>query len=359
MADRVFPNNTNVDMGSKISFSGIDWSSVEQNMQKNKYASSQDEQIKHLLKMAEMAEGMSDYADYAEEEEEEEEMVEAMNDYAEDCEADTKEEEEYEEEYEEEGKDELEHRMKGANTNKAMRKIAFTHPNQISAEAIEAAQAAGDTALVNTILAARKANRQRIASAIETKMTKEAHIAKRMAQRAAIVRMAEDSNEDMTEESFETKSCEELKSLIDAQGGREKAMQSLVDAYDMKCGNDVDVEVDVMAFTSPTKFSKAQREAFNKVAFSLGMPKEYVDSMCAPVVSKEVEALANEVKEVMATSVSKNTKQSLVKSLLKEAKLSQDSKSEFIDYWNNVLGYQDKDFWPMVAADYDNGKRVN
>ena len=42
MADRVFPNNTNVDMGSKISFSGIDWSSVEQNMQNNKYASSQD-----------------------------------------------------------------------------------------------------------------------------------------------------------------------------------------------------------------------------------------------------------------------------------------------------------------------------
>ena len=348
MADRVFPNNTNVDMGSKISFSGIDWSSVEQNMQNNKYASSQDEQIKHLLKMAEMAEGMSDYADYAEEEDE---MVEAMNDYAEDCEADTKEEEEYEKE----GKDELEHRMKGANTNKAMRKIAFTHPNQISAEAIEAAQAAGDTALVNTILAARKANRQRIASAIETKMTKEAHIAKRMAQRAAIVKMAED----MSEESLQDKSLDELKDLIDSQGGPEKAMQTLKDVYTEKGGKIEDVKVDVMAFTSPTKFSKAQREAFNKVAFSLGMPKEYVDSMCAPVVSKEVEALANEVKEVMATNVSKNTKQSLVKSLLKEAKLSQDSKSEFIDYWNNVLGYQDKDFWPMVAADYDNGKKVN
>ncbi len=348
MADRVFPNNTNVDMGSKISFSGIDWSSVEQNMQNNKYASSQDEQIKHLLKMAEMAEGMSDYADYAEEEDE---MVEAMNDYAEDCEADTKEEEEYEKE----GKDELEHRMKEANTNKAMRKIAFTHPNQISAEAIEAAQAAGDTALVNTILAARKANRQRIASAIETKMTKEAHIAKRMAQRAAIVKMAED----MSRESLQDKSLDELKDLIDSQGGPEKAMQTLKDVYTEKGGKIEDVKIDVMAFTSPTKFSKAQREAFNKVAFSLGMPKEYVDSMCAPVVSKEVEALANEVKEVMATNVSKNTKQSLVKSLLKEAKLSQDSKSEFIDYWNNVLGYQDKDFWPMVAADYDNGKKVN
>ena len=93
MADRVFPNNTNVDMGSKISFSGIDWNSVEQNIQKNKYASSQDEQIAHLLKMAEMMDNEKN---------------------AEDCEAEkmhgkkakTKEEEEHEEE----GKKELEHR---------------------------------------------------------------------------------------------------------------------------------------------------------------------------------------------------------------------------------------------------------
>ena len=346
MADRVFPNNTNVDMGSKISFSGIDWSSVEQNMQNNKYASSQDEQIKHLLKMAEMAEGMSDYADYAEEEDE---MVEAMNDYAEDCEADTKEEEEYEKE----GKDELEHRMKEANTNKAMRKIAFTHPNQISAEAIEAAQAAGDTALVNTILAARKANRQRIASAIETKMTKEAHIAKRVAQREAIVKMAQSLEQEMPKSQLDNLGQDALQQLVDSFPPG-KAPESFVNALEKKGG-----AMTAVAFTSPTKFSKAQREAFNKVAFSLGMPKEYVDSMCAPVVSKEVEALANEVREVMATNVSENTKQSLVKSLIKEAKLSQDSKSEFIDYWNNVLGYQDKDFWPMVAADYDNGKKVN
>ncbi len=347
MADRVFPNNTNVDMGSKISFSGIDWSSVEQNMQNNKYASSQDEQIKHLLKMAEMAEGMSDYADYAEEEDE---MVEAMNDYAEDCEADTKEEEKHEEE----GKAELEHRMKGANTNKAMRKIAFTHPNQISAEAIEAAQAAGDTALVNTILAARKANRQRIASAIETKMTKEAHITKRMAQREAIVRMAESIEQEVPKSQLDKMSKEDVQQLVDSFPPGE-APEYFVKALESKEGG----TMEAVAFTSPTKFSKAQREAFNKVAFSLGMPKEYVDSMCAPVVSKEVEALANEVREVMATNISENTKQSLVKSLIKEAKLSQDSKSEFIDYWNNVLGYQDKDFWPMVAADYDNGKKVN
>jgi hypothetical protein len=43
--------------------------------------------------------------------------------------------------------------------------------------------------------------------------------------------------------------------------------------------------------------------------------------------------------------------------LIKEAKLSADSKIEFINYWNNVLGYQDKSFWPDVAADYTDGTK--
>jgi hypothetical protein len=424
MADRVFPNNTNVDMGSKISFSGIDWSSVEQNIQKNKYASSQDEQIAHLLKMAEMMDNEKN---------------------AEDCEAEemhgkkakTKEEKQHEEE----GKKELKHRDpkgklskeasyeevpldaydkvvkkllngdyqkeypelpnfsseaelfdwimdgnskfyrdlaehehwkqeniydtppdefdRGANNKgkTTMRKIAFTHPSQISAEAIEAAEAAGDTKLVNTILAARKANRQRIASAIESKMTKEAGLAKRQAQRAAIIKMAED----MSDDSLADKTLEELKELVDAAGGIDKAPEALKNAFKSKGGKmeTEATEIDVMAFTSPAKFSKAQREAFNKVALSLGMPKEYVDSMCSPAVSQKVINLANEIKGVYASNISGKTKKAIAQSLVKEAKLSSDSKSEFIDYWNNVLGYQDKDFWPMVAADYDNGKRVN
>lgn len=343
MADRVFPNNTNVDMGSKISFSGIDWNSVEQNIQKNKYASSQDEQIAHLLKMAEMMDNEKN---------------------AEDCEAEEmhgkKAETKEEEEYEEEGKKELEHRdpkhTLASDLNK-MKKIAFTHPSQISAEAIEAAEAAGDTKLVNTILAARKANRQRIASAIESKMTKEAGLAKRQAQRAAIIKMAED----MSDDSLADKTLEELKELVDAAGGIDKAPEALKNAFKSKGGKmeTETTEIDVMAFTSPAKFSKAQREAFNKVALSLGMPKEYVDSMCSPAVSQKVINLANEIKGVYASNISAKTKKAIAQSLVKEAKLSSDSKSEFIDYWNNVLGYQDKDFWPMVAADYDNGKRVN
>jgi hypothetical protein len=341
MADRVFPNNTNVDMGSKISFSGIDWSSVEQNIQKNKYASSQDEQIAHLLKMAEMMDNEKN---------------------AEDCEAEEmhdKKAETKEEEHEEEGKKELEHRdpkhTLASDSNK-MKKIAFTHPSQISAEAIEAAEAAGDTKLVNTILAARKANRQRIASAIETKMTKEAGLAKRQAQREAIIKMAQNMETAVPQSQLDSMSVTDMEQLVDSFKGN--APEYFTKALEEK-KNKSNSSLDVMAFTSPAKFSTAQRNAFNKVALSLGMPKEYVDSMCTPSYSQEVLSLANEIKGVFASNVSSKTKQALTKSLIKEAKLSPDSKSEFIDYWNNVLGYQDKDFWPMVASDYDDGKKVN
>ena len=38
MAERVFPNNVNVDMGSKMQFSGINWGEVEQSLKNPRYA---------------------------------------------------------------------------------------------------------------------------------------------------------------------------------------------------------------------------------------------------------------------------------------------------------------------------------
>jgi len=107
-----------------------------------------------------------------------------------------------------------------------------------------------------------------------------------------------------------------------------------------------------MKFASPNEFTKAQRLAFNQVATSLGMPREYIEAMVSKPVSPDVEALSSKLKEVIASSISNETKTSVIKNLIKEAKLSGDSKSEFVDYWNNVLGYQDKEFWPSVAEEY-------
>jgi len=343
MADRVFPNNTEVDMGSKISFSGIDWTSVEQNMQTNKFASSHDEQIKNLLKMANMA--LAEDEDPEEAEEQEEEAVEKDEDEIADDEKATE-------------KDEKIMDMLKESSNKTMKKIAFTHPSQISAEAIEAAEAAGDTALVNTILAARKANRQRIAGVIESNMIKEARLAERQAQREKIVKMAQTEEVEVPKSQLDSMSVEDMRQLVSSFGG--DAPQYFKDALEAKEKGEVDVSgMNAMAFTSPTKFSRAQREAFNKIAQSLGMPSEYVNSMCAPIYSKEVETLANEVKEIFASNISQKSKNALITTMIKEAKLSPDSKSEFINYWNDILGYQDKEFWPDVAADYGDNKKEN
>jgi hypothetical protein len=331
-------------MGSKISFSGIDWTSVEQNMQTNKFASSHDEQIKNLLKMANMA--LAEDNDSEEAKEQEEEAVEKNEDEIAD------------DEKEAEKDEKIMDMLKESTSNKTMKKIAFTHPSQISAEAIEAAEAAGDTALVNTILAARKANRQRIAGIIESKMVKEANLANRQAQREKIVKMAQAEEVEVPKSQLDSMSKEDLRQLVDSFGGN--APQYFKDALEAKekvaSG---EPQLGAMAFTSPTKFSKAQREAFNKIAQAYGMPSEYVNSMCAPIYSKEVETLANEVKEIFASNISQKSKDALITTMIKEAKLSPDSKSEFINYWNDILGYQDKEFWPDVAADYGDNKKEN
>ncbi len=336
MADRVFPNNTEVDMGSKISFSGIDWTSVEQNMQNNKFASSQDEQIKNLLKMAEMV--MGEEADDEEEVESEKE-----DDKAEPAEEKTDKDENFDG-----GK--ITEMLKESKSNTTMKKIAFTHPSQISAEAIEVAKAAGDENLVKTILSARKANRKRLAGIIEEKIAKEANLSERQAQRENIIKVAQEA--EVPASQLDSMSTDDLRQLVASfQGNAPDYFKAALDKRENEAAG-----MGALAFTSPTKFSKAQRSAFNKIAQSLGMPSEYVDSMCAKVYAKEVEALAKEVKEIYASNVSDKTKTSLITATIKEAKLSPDSKAEFIDYWNDVLGYQDKEFWPAVAADYDSSK---
>lgn len=234
------------------------------------------------------------------------------------------------------------------NTRKAMKKIAFTHPNQISAEAIEQAKAAGDTKLVNTILAARKANRQRIASAIQAKMQDQNDLAQRVAKRESLLKKVVASSSE-----YEKMNERALEEMINKAGGFEKSSKALQDAYLSKTASrNLDLD-----FVSPTEFTKAQREAFNKIAQANGFPKEYINVMCAPVISPEVESLAQEARTIYSSNLSDKTKKTLLSSLIKEAELSNESKAAFIKYWNEDLGYQAKDFWPDVAANYTEGHK--
>ena len=458
MADRVFPNNINVDMGSKITFSGIDWGTVEANIKNNKFASDQSEEVQALLRMAneQMApveqttkaltpEKIAQYRP---------KLIEALDKIAEEAQMDDQNKENFKAEVlsefernpgdeesiknsiaelqkaniisansgnkmqrtalmkiyllmakamedlmsqgmsEEEAEAEInkdisilenyrdmlpkdnsspkalkdyypddytpefpESKNNFANSRKtkreAMKKIAFTHPSQISAEAIEKAKAAGDTKLVNTILAARKANRQRIAAAIAEKN----EVSERIAQRNNILKLAQmddlfDENEmmdDSTDNTMNDPMNDPMKKKPRVPG--DLSLDAMLPADES--------EAPTLAFTSPTKFTKAQRASFAKIAKSLGMPDEYVKAMCTPVLSPETERLNREINEIKMSRVSEKTKNSLIKTLIKEAKLSTESKNEFIRYWNETLGYQDKQFYKDVAADYVDGKKVN
>jgi len=352
MADRVFPNNVNVDMGSKVEFSGINWDAVQASLTNNRFAQDNTDKVLELLEQA-------GYGDLSEEQVQQiDDLVKSVTENKEGM--DDMEDEEAQDEmksmdHEEDEDDEDEMKSmdemkddtsamhdiaswKTSGSNK-MRKIAFTNPSQISAEAIELAMANGDTKLVNTILAARKENRNRIASAIKEKSELEI----RKAQRASIVKKAQ---EDSSEDEMTCKECGEK---------FEKGTGVEGDKY---CCQECADKDTTTAFVSPAKFTQAQRESFKKIALASGMPKEYVEAMCGPTpVSPRVETLNRSINEVYASNLSDSVKTATIKTLIKEAKLSADSKSEFINYWNNVLGYQDKSFWPDVAADYTDGTK--
>jgi hypothetical protein len=335
MAERVFPNNLNVDMGSKIQFSGIDWENVENNIRNPRLASDSDDVIDLLKKLTGASEEQIDEAIdelKADDDQEAPPQHDSVQEDSEDSEAD---------------KDEDVHSdssMKSSSSN-TLRKIAFTHPSQISAQAIEIAEAAGDLKLKNTILAARKLNRTRIASAIQSNLKKEAELLKRKANRELIVKLAQNVDD------------QARTSIEDAISNNKEINQSLVDAYNTSVKSNMGSLNQLSeGFMGATAFSKAQRKAFANAALAQGMPVEYVNSICPPIISNEVTKLANSASEIVKSNISLDTKKVAVASLVKEAKLSQESKSEFIDYWNNVLGYQDKDFWPMVAKDYTDEK---
>jgi len=363
MADRVFPNNVNVDMGSKVEFSGINWDAVQASLTNSRFAEDTTDKVLELLEQA-------GYGDLSKEQVQQiDGLVKSVTenkDQMDDMDGmdgmdDMDDEEKSNEPDRGDDMDDMHdmHDMhdvaswKTSSSNK-MRKIAFTDPSQISAEAIELAMANGDERLVNTILAARKENRNRIASAIKEKTELEI----RKAQRASIVKKAqEDSSEDSTEDSTDDKMiCEECKEEFEKGTGVESDKYCCQECADKAEEADKD---STTAFVSPSKFTQAQRKSFKKIAIASGMPKEYVDAMCgANPISPKVENLNKSINEVYASNLSESVKTATIKTLIKEAKLSADSKSEFINYWNNVLGYQDKSFWPNVAADYTDDKKV-
>ena len=305
MADRIFPNKFQESgIDSELVFTGINWDTFNERLAKvmdgegdekkkvphdlldalnEKFPQEFDEEAESNDR-----EGGSKYAAYADDEDDSDEDMEDEDD---------SEEDESDEDMEDEDEAEMEKRAS---------KIVFNNPSQLSAEAVEAAIAAGDTKFANTILAARHERRVRLATQIETNIkTAQAHqtaLNQRKAYRENLVRVAA-KNEART-------------------------------AVAQKATNPT--------FVKASALNNNAKNAFAAKAIAAGFPAEYVEAMLNTPVAESPKVA--EIKQVMASNLNNNIKKQVVASIVKEASLDAANINRCKDYWKNELGYGDPEW---------------
>ena len=95
-------------------------------------------------------------------------------------------------------------------------------------------------------------------------------------------------------------------------------------------------------FVKGTELSSEGKRAFAQKAISAGFPIEYVEAM---IGSYEPAAdNTTEIREVMSSELNKSVKMAAVKSMVREATLTDADYSRLIDYWTNELGYGDREW---------------
>jgi hypothetical protein len=310
MADRIFPNKFQESgLDSELVFTGINWdafgqrlAAMEEGEDKDKKSEVPEELMealhsKYESHFDEIAEGAEEpvnakwaAVDTEEDDEDTEEEDEDSEEEDEDSDVDTDEDDE-----------ETESEME-----KKASKIVFTDPSQLSAEAVEAALASGNTKLANTILAARHERRVRLANKIEDNIkTAQAHelkLAQRRAYRENLVRTAANN-----EKKSSTRTASNQSEFVKAQ-----------------------------------ELNNSAKKAFAAKAIASGFPVEYVEAMLNTPVA-EAPAVA-EIKEVMASNLNTNVKRTVVAKMIKESELDAANINRCKDYWKNELGYGDPEW---------------
>ena len=307
MADRIFPNKFQESgLDSELVFTGINWDTFNERLAavkdgegdkkapkelmdalNDKYPEEMDEEAKSNDK-----EGGSKYAAYADDDEDSEDE-------------DMEDEDESDEDESDEDEDEDEDMTKRAS------KIVFNNPSQLSAEAVEAAIAVGDTRFANTILAARHERRVRLATQIETNIkTAQAHqtaLNQRKAYRENLVKVAS-NNERRT-----------------ATAQKPAAQKSALPT-----------------FVKASALNNNAKKAFAAKAVAAGFPAGYVEAMLNTPVAESPKVA--EIKQVMASNLNNNIKKQVVASIVKEASLDAANINRCKDYWKNELGYGDPEW---------------
>ena len=315
MADRIFPNKFQESgLDSELVFTGINWDAFGQRLAameegEDKAESDFPDELMQAInnkwpgKVDEIAEGSSepvnakwaavdtDEDDSDEDDEDSEEDDEDSEEDDEDSDVDTDEDDEMTEE---------------SKMKKKASKIVFTNPAQLSAEAVEAALASGNTKLANTILTARHERRVRLANKIENNIkTAQAHnlkLAQRRAYRENLVKTASNNAK-----KANTRTAKNTSEFVKAQD-----------------------------------LNNSAKNAFAAKAIASGFPAEYVEAMLNTPVA-EAPAVA-EIKQVMASNLKPSVKRTVVASMIKESELDSANINRCKDYWKNELGYGDPEW---------------
>ena len=347
MADRIFPNRYQEDpLDSDLVFQGIDWDTFNQRLAAAENGEDKKAPMELLKALNNAHPGAFDDVAgendresgtmYAEDDMEDDEMSDdeammvdsyktakkkkgldpdsglakwlAKNKKGKQNKSEDDDEEEHDEDHDEDHEDDAKGPMKrkGPKKDEKVKKAyVFNHPSQLSAEAVEAAEAAGDEHLKSAILAARHDRRVRLASQIETRIASEKEKSVKLAQRKAY--------------------REAIVQSVEEQVSAPKAQKT--------------------ASTTKTNsgWTPSMKSAFAQKALAEGFPVEYIQARLG-----EMPATANdntsEIKSVLASDLDLNIKVAAASSMIKTATLSDADYSRLVDYWKNELGYGDQDW---------------
>ena len=299
MADIIFPNTYGDDsFESESMFKGIDWDNFNQKLAEVKEAKDKEvtSDVEELLKSLEKSnpskfhDTVNEIMGKDDDSKESKAGWRAASDKCEDC-----------------GCDPCECDKKEAKMVKRA-PVAFTHPSQLSAEAVEAALASGDKALANTILAARHERRVRLANKIQKTVQAQEEKAVKLAQRKAY----RESLVKTSNKKVKTAKVVESKSVNNASSD---------------------------GFVKISEMNRAAKAAFAEKALSEGFPMEYVNAVLGEAYNSAEKT--EEIKRVMSSNIELNVKKAAVQSMVKTATLSNADYSRLINYWKNELGYGD------------------
>ena len=332
MADRIFPNRFQEDpLDSDLVFQGIDWDNFNQRLAEAKEPK-ENKGLKALIdaigdeKVDELqGEDHSDHDEEASMDHKSGYMKEAKKGLPEGLKKwmeqngkgkkseDSDDEEDEDENGDEEKDDKGPMTRKGPKSKSEKKAYHFNHSSQLSAEAVEAAVAAGDEELKDAILAARHDRRVRLAGKIERQVQAQQETTLKLAQRRAY----RESLVQRVAEKMDT----EKEAAMDKSGYAS-------DKSEMK---------------EAKAFSSAARQAFAAKAIAEGFPIEYVNARLGETSAPKFDKLSD-IKNVLASGLETNVKVAAASSMIKVATLSDADYSRIIDYWKNELGYGDQEW---------------